>query len=104
MPALSSYPDRVLTRALGHDSGNLVGKTRIREILTADRPYFVRTDGSDSNTGLVNSSGGAKLTFLGAYNDINNLIDFAGFTVTISMQNTAWAAQCAIFVPWVGGG
>lgn len=56
----------------------------VREKLTANRTYYVRTDGSDSNDGLTNSSGGAFLTISKAITVCKSL-DFAGYTVTIQV-------------------
>jgi hypothetical protein len=54
------------------------------ETLTGSRTYFVRTDGSDSNTGLTNTAGGAFLTIQKAVNSVYAL-DNRGFDVTIQV-------------------
>jgi hypothetical protein len=52
-----------------------------REVLTANRTYYIRTDGSDSNNGLIDSVGGAFLTPQ-KFIDIASSIDNNGYTIT----------------------
>lgn len=55
-----------------------------REVLTANRTYYVRTDGSDSNNGLTGTSGGAFLTIQKARDTIRQ-IDCNSKEVTIKI-------------------
>ncbi|WP_333906871.1 hypothetical protein [Delftia acidovorans] len=73
----------------------------VRELLTAARTYYVRTDGSDSNTGLANTAGGAFRT-IQRVADVVLPLDFAGFTVTAQIADGTYT-DGAVFTRTLNG-
>ena len=92
---LSRYatPDTIATR--------VAAKLGLREVLTANRTYYVSTTGSDSNDGL---SAGAPLATLVKAVDLCYSIDPNGYVVTIQLADGNYTAGVAVNRPLVGGG
>ncbi len=67
----------------------------VREVLTANRTYYVRTDGSDSNNGLANTSGGAFLTIQKAVN-VAATLDANGFSITIQAADGTYTGAVTL--------
>lgn len=76
----------------------------IRERLTANLTLYVRTDGSDSNNGRTNTSGGAFLTLQKAYDVITAEFDLAGYSITVQIADGTYTAGLTAAQPWTGGG
>ena len=74
-----------------------------RAPLSGNRTYYVRTDGSDSNTGLSNTAGGAFLTIQKAIN-VAYALDFNGYTVTVQVGDGTRTNIIRFNGPFYGNG
>lgn len=71
-----------------------------REVLTANRTYYVRTDGSDSNTGLADTAGGAFLT-IGKAIDVAYTIDWSIYRITVQIRTGSFAITKSVTGPFL---
>lgn len=83
--------------------GETLSTATYREILTATRTYYVRTDGNDSNTGLTNTAGGAFLTIQKAVNTLATL-DSNGFNVTVRVADGTYLTNAVTLKDMIGTG
>jgi hypothetical protein len=96
-------------------TGLIIGQTMVwngtvwipgtrREVLTTDRTYYVRTDGSDSNNGLTNNSGGAFLTIQKAI-DVASSLDLSIYNVVIQIvDGTYILSNSVVLKKLIGSG
>jgi hypothetical protein len=85
-------------------SGSIDGATvtGVREVLSADRTYYVRTDGNDGNDGLSNSPGGAFLTLQKAF-DAVAAVDLSTQSAIIQLGAGTYTSGISVNKSWVGG-
>lgn len=81
---------------------NMRAALPFREKLSAARTYYVRTDGSDSNTGLANTAAGAFRTIQKAV-DVAAALDNGNFDITVVVQAGTWTAGAEL-KETIGGG
>ena len=79
------------------------------EAVGSNRTYYVRTDGSDSNNGLTDSSGGAFLTIGKAVSTVYTKLIASGVTITIKVGGSESGAKTfnedvVLRGPWLGSG
>ena len=101
---LSDIPSTFAPASHGNEAHSSVFLTSagVRELLTADRTYYVRTDGDDGNDGLTDSAGGAFLTIQKAINEYQAL-DCNGYNVYIYVRAGTYTGS-ALITSRIGAG
>jgi hypothetical protein len=97
--ATTAYGRALLTLA---DGAGLRGLINAREVLTANRTYYVSPTGSNSNDGLTPAT--AFATIYKAYEVALKQLDTAGYTVTAQLADGTYNETVQISAALVGGG
>jgi hypothetical protein len=88
---------KATAQVVANELGNLIN---VVKKLTGSLIYYVRTDGSDSNTGLSDTAGGAFLTIQKALNSAA-AFDLNGQAVTINVANGTYTAGASVNSTWI---
>lgn len=86
------------------DNFNAQPDSGYRDVATQDVIYYVRTDGSDSNTGLANTAGAAFLTIQKAIDTIYNDVDTGGYDAYVYVADGTYTGGITMDGKNVGGG
>lgn len=98
-----SLLDDASASAMRTTLGLVIG-TDLRERLSANRDYYVRTDGSNSNNGLANTAGGAFLTIQKAIDVILGTLDLDIYDVSVNIASGTYSGAISVAAPVVGSG
>lgn len=104
--ASAPFITETLTQKISQTTGDgryLRPGVNARTKLAANTNFYVRSDGSNANSGLVNSAAGAWLTVQYAVDFIRTNYDLAGFTATINIGAGSFGGVTARG-PFLGGG
>ncbi len=74
-----------------------------KQVLRENQVFYLRPDGSDSDSGLVDSAQGAWLTLNGAWQNISRNYDSAGFIITLSLGDGTYAPLANYGMAGTGG-
>ncbi len=100
---LLSYRDNNIQAALETLDEHTHAGLDAREILTANRTYYVRKDGANLHTGLVNNAAGAWLTIQYAIDQVYKL-DLSIYDVVIQVGDGTYYEDVVLSGPFVGTG
>lgn len=101
------------SRQGGHKEAHLIagatGKVSfpaqgMREVLSADRTYYVRADGDDANDGLADTAGGAFATLQHAADVVFGTLDLGGHNVTVQVADGSYSEGAHVIGAQVGAG
>ena len=100
---IHAIPEATTGAAGSMSSADKTKLNGLREPLTANRDYYVRTDGNDANTGLVNNAGGAFLTVQKAI-DVAATLETMTYDVVINIADGTYVSNTITCKNIIGSG